>query len=65
MVKIFVVEIKEINQMSVLMILVIIGLLILWFLLSPFFTKIGSFVYKIIKNSVIEEINKDEKETKE
>lgn len=51
--------------MSVLMILVIIGLLILWFLLSPFFTKIGSFVYKIIKNSVIEEINKDEKETKE
>ena len=51
--------------MPVLMILVIIGLLILWFLLSPFFTKIGSFVYKIIKNSVTEEINKDEKETKE
>ena len=43
--------------MSVLMILVI--------LLSPFFTEIGSFVYKIIKNSVTEEINKDEKETKE
>ena len=51
--------------MSVLMILGIIGLLILWFLLSPFFTEIGSFVYKIIKNSVTEEINKDEKETKE
>jgi|GEM_PF-2708986 len=42
--------------MPVLMILVIIGLLILWFLLSPFFTEIGSFVYKIIKNSVTEEI---------
>ena len=51
--------------MPVLMILVIIGLLILWFLLSPFFTEIVSFVYKIIKNSVTEEINKDEKETKE
>ena len=51
--------------MPVLMILVIIGLLILWFMLSTFFTKIGSFVYKIIKNSVTEEINKDEKETKE
>ena len=51
--------------MPALVLLILIGIVIIWFLLSPFFTEIGSFVYKIIKNSVTEEINKDEKETKE
>ena len=34
--------------MSVFFILVLIGLIILWFLLSPLFEKIGKFVINII-----------------
>ena len=53
--------------MSVFFILVLIGLIILWFLLSPLFEKIGKFVINVI-NKVFstDEINNDneEKETK-
>ena len=54
--------------MLVFFILVLIGLIILWFLLSPLFVKIGDFVINII-NKVFstDEINNnnEEKETKE
>lgn len=52
--------------MPVFFILVLIGLIILWFLLSPLFVKIGEFVINII-NKVFstDEINNNEKkETK-
>ena len=53
--------------MPVFFILVLIGLIILWFLLSPLFSKIGEFVTNVI-NKVFsaDEINNDneEKETK-
>lgn len=52
--------------MSVFFILVLIGLIILWFLLSPLFEKIGKFVINIInKVFLTDEINNnEEKETK-
>lgn len=50
--------------MPVLTILIVVGLIILWFLLSPLFSKIGSFVYKLFTNATTEKINKKEKETK-
>ena len=49
--------------MPVLTILIVVGLIILWFLLSPLFSRIGSFVYKLFTNATTEEINnKEEKE---
>ena len=50
--------------MPVFMILFGIGLIILWFLLSPLFEKIGDLVVrKFYKEIVIDEINnKEEKE---
>lgn len=50
--------------MSALTILIVIALILIWFLISPFFTKIGKFVYKNFKNALTEEDEK-EKETKE
>lgn len=53
--------------MSVFFILVLIGLIILWFLLSPLFEKIGKFVINVINKvfSTDEINNNEEKETKE
>mgnify|MGYP004495657435 CR=1 FL=1 len=50
--------------MEALFILISIGAILLWFLLSPLFEKIGKFTDKIIKNAVTEKIetNEDEKE---
>lgn len=52
--------------MSAFFILVIIGMIILWFLLSPLFSKIGEFVTNIINKvfSTDEINNNEEKETK-
>lgn len=50
--------------MSALTILIVIALILVWFLISPFFTKIGEFVNKSFKNALIEE-KEEEKETKE
>lgn len=50
--------------MPVFFILVLIGLIILWFLLSPLFVKIGEFVINIINKSTDEINNNEEKETK-
>lgn len=50
--------------MSALTILIVIALILVWFLISPFFTKIGEFVNKSFKNALTEEDEK-EKETKE
>ena len=52
--------------MPVFFILVLIGLIILWFLLSPLFVKVGEFVINIINKVSTDEINNnEEKETKE
>lgn len=53
--------------MPVFFILVLIGLIILWFLLSPLFEKIGKFVINVINKvfSTDEINNNEEKETKE
>lgn len=49
--------------MITFIILLIIGLIILWFLLSPLFSKIGLFVSNILNNLMTDEIdNKKEKE---
>lgn len=45
----------------VFIILVILGAIISWFLLSSAFFSVGSYVYKIWKNAV-DEINKEERE---
>lgn len=52
--------------MSVFFILVLIGLIILWFLLSPLFEKIGKLVINVINKvfSTDEINNNEEKETK-
>lgn len=50
--------------MSALTILIVIALILVWFLISPFFTKIGEFVNKSLKNALTEE-KEEEKETKE
>lgn len=50
--------------MPVLTILVIIGLILLWFLLSPLFARIGSFVSKIVNNVMTEKINDNEEKEK-
>lgn len=50
--------------MSALTILIVIALILVWFLISPFFTKIGKFVNKSFKNALTEE-KEEEKETKE
>lgn len=54
--------------MPVFFILVLIGLIILWFLLSPLFNKIGNSVTdkmnKVFSTDEIEKNNKSEKETK-
>lgn len=52
--------------MPVFFILVILGLIILWFLLSPLFEKIGEFVTNVINKvfSTDEINNNEEKETK-
>ena len=41
--------------MSALTILTVIALILVWFLISPFFTKIGKFVNKSFKNALTEE----------
>jgi hypothetical protein len=52
--------------MPVFFILIILGLIILWFLLSPLFEKIGKFVINVINKVFSTEINNnEEKETKE
>jgi hypothetical protein len=52
--------------MPVFFILFLIGLIILWFLLSPLFVKIGEIVINVINKvfSTDEINNKEEKETK-
>lgn len=52
--------------MPVFFILFLIGLIILWFLLSPLFVKIGEIVINVINNvfSTDKINNKEEKETK-
>mgnify|MGYP007087883522 CR=1 FL=1 len=55
--------------MPVFSILIILGLIILWFLLSPLFNKIGNSVTnkmnEVFSTDEIKENNKSEKETKE
>ena len=52
--------------MEVFFILVLIGLIILWFLLSRFFQKIGNSTINKMKDLVTDEINNEkEKETKQ
>ena len=53
--------------MPVFFILVLIGLIIFWFLLSPLFERIGEFIINIINKvfSTDEINNNEEKETKE
>mgnify|MGYP000031413570 FL=1 len=52
--------------MEVFFILIAVGLMIIWFLLSRFFQKIGNSTINKIKDLVTDEINnKEEKETKQ
>lgn len=48
--------------MEALFILIAIGAILLWFLLSPLFEKIGKFTDKTIKNAVTEKIESNEEE---
>lgn len=50
--------------MPALVLLILIGIVIIWFLLSPFFDKIGSFVIRKI-NGITADENKNNKEEKE
>ena len=50
--------------MPALVLLILIGIEIIWFLLSPFFDKIGSFVIRKI-NGITADENKNNKEEKE
>lgn len=47
--------------MPALVLLILIGIVIIWFLLSPFFDKIGSFVIRKI-NGITADENKNNKE---
>nr|DAX13754.1 MAG TPA: ATP synthase subunit alpha [Bacteriophage sp.] len=52
--------------MEVFFILIAVGLMIIWFLLSRFFQKIGNSIINKIKDLVTDEINnEEEKETKQ
>lgn len=50
--------------MPALVLLILIGIVIIWFLLSPFFDKIDSFVIRKI-NGITADENKNNKEEKE
>ena len=53
---------QENIHMEALFILIVIGAILLWFLLSPLFEEIGKFTDKTIKNAVTEKIETNEEE---